>query len=98
DYLNELPARTHMSFEFGDPELIAKKVGGRHVVSGLYPMTMLKVGSKEECIDKAKELIDVLAPGGQYIFSLDKNLLKAKDINPDHLKAVLDFVKEYGKY
>lgn len=98
DYLNELPPLTHMSFEFGDPKLIAEKVGKRHIISGLYPLTLLKTGSEQECIDKAKELIDILAPGGQYIFALDKNLLKLKDINPDNLKAVLRFVKEYGKY
>lgn len=98
DYLNELPPLTHMSFEFGDPKLIAEKVGKRHVISGLYPLTLLKTGTEQECIDKAKELIDILAPGGQYIFALDKNLLKVRDINPENLKAVLNFVKEYGKY
>lgn len=98
DYLNELPPLTHMSFEFGDPKLIAEKVGKRHVISGLYPLTLLKTGTKQQCIDKAKELIDILAPGGQYIFALDKNLLKARDINPENLKAILNFVKEYGKY
>lgn len=98
DYLNELPPLTHMSFEFGDPKLIAEKVGKRHVISGLYPLTLLKTGTEQQCIDKAKELIDILAPGGQYIFALDKNLLKARDINPENLKAVLNFVKEYGKY
>ncbi|MPN53400.1 hypothetical protein SDC9_201064 [bioreactor metagenome] len=51
-----------------------------------------------QALGKAKELIDILAPGGQYIFALDKNLLKARDINPENLKAVLNFVKEYGKY
>ena len=47
---------------------------------------------------KAKELIDVLAPDGNYMFSLDKSLLRLKDVNVNNLKAVLNFVQEYGKY
>lgn len=98
DYLNELPKGTVMYFEYGDPQEIKEKVGDRHIVSGLYPLSLLKTGSKQECLDKAKELIDVLAPGGQYIFCFDKSLLRLKDVCVDNLKAVLEFVQDYGKY
>ena len=36
-------------------------------------MTML-AESREKCLDKAKEIIDVLAPGGKYIFQFDNSL------------------------
>lgn len=98
DYLNELPAGTQMMFEYGDPKVIKEKVGKKHIISGLYPLTFLSRGTKQECIDKAKELIDILAPGGNYIFSCDKVALNLKDANPENIIAVNEFVREYGKY
>lgn len=98
DYLNELPENTTLMFEYGDPAIIKEKVGKRHIISGLYPIGMLKSGTEQECLDKAKELIDILAPGGRYGFSFDKSILRLNDVNTDNLKAVLSFVKEYGKY
>ncbi|WP_035355258.1 uroporphyrinogen decarboxylase family protein [Acetobacterium malicum] len=98
DYLNELPKGTLMVFEYGDAKTIKEKVGDRHVVSGLYPIGLLKSGSEEQCIDKAKELVDIFAPGGGYIFSFDKAILRLNDVNADNLKAVFNFVHEYGQY
>ncbi|WP_195268382.1 uroporphyrinogen decarboxylase family protein [Eubacterium sp. 1001713B170207_170306_E7] len=98
DYLNELPEGTALFFEYGDPEEIKQKVGGRQIISGLYPLNLLKTGTVQECVDKAKQLLDILAPGGKYIFSFDKSLLRLKDVRVDNLKAVLSCVKEYGKY
>lgn len=98
DYLNELPENTTLLFEYGDARSIKEKVGKRHIVSGLYPLSLLKTGTERACLDKAKELIDLLAPGGKYAFGFDKSLLRINDINVDNLKAVLSFVKEYGKY
>jgi hypothetical protein len=98
DYLYELPTDTLMMFEYGDPKLIKEKLGKKHIITGLYPVTMLKTHTKEQCVDKAKELIDILAPGGKYIFSFDKNPLSIKDINMENLKAVTEFVRDYGVY
>lgn len=98
DYLNELPENTSLLFEYGDAQTIKQKVGNRHIISGLYPLGILKTSTMQECIDKAKELMDILAPGGRYAFGFDKSLLRLEDVNVDNLKAVLSFVKEYGKY
>ncbi|NLM20835.1 MAG: uroporphyrinogen decarboxylase [Peptococcaceae bacterium] len=98
DYLNELPAGTQMMFEYGDPKLIKEKVGKKHIISGLYPLTLLGKGTKQECIDKAKELVDILAPGGNYIFSFDKVAIFLQDAKPENLIAVNEFVKEYAQY
>lgn len=98
DYLNELPKGVHMMFEYGDPKVIKEKVGKKHIISGLYPLTLLAQGTKQECIDKAKELIDILAPGGNYVFSFDKVALNLKDANPENLIAVNEFVREYAVY
>lgn len=49
-------------------------------------------------MDKAKEILDIMAPGGGYIFGFDKMALTLGDINLENLAAVTDFVREYGKY
>ncbi|AOY74567.1 uroporphyrinogen decarboxylase family protein [Clostridium formicaceticum] len=98
DYLNELPKGTHMMFEYGDPKTIKEKVGKKHIISGLYPLTLLAQGTKQECIDKAKELIDILAPGGNYVFSFDKVALNIRDAKPENIIAVNEFVREYAVY
>lgn len=98
DQLYDLPENTIMRFEFGDAKLIKEKLGDRHIICGLYPMGLLKTGTKQECIDKAKELIDILAPGGRYIFDFDKNLITTDSVKIDNLNAVLDTYHMYGVY
>lgn len=98
DHLNELPAGVQMMFEYGDPKTIKEKVGKKHIISGLYPLTLLSGGTKKECIGKAKEIIDILAPGGNYIFTFDKVALNQVDANPENIIAVNEFVKEYAVY
>ena len=98
DLLYEFPEGTIMMFEYGDPKLTKEKIGDKHIIAGFYPVTMLKTATKQECIDKAKELIDTLAPGGRYIFTLDKSPVSVGDINPDNLKAVYEYVGKHANY
>lgn len=100
DYLAELPENTIMRIEFGDPQLFKEKLGKKHILAGFYPVTLLQSGTKEACIDKAKELLDVLAPGGRYWFTTDKSLLATDKEGKiaENLKAVLEYVHENGAY
>lgn len=98
DFLRELPGRIVMRFEFGDPKQIKEKLGDRHIIAGLYPIGLLKTESKEKCIDKAKELLDICAPGGGFIFDLDKDILSMSSANIDNLIAVQEYVREHGAY
>ncbi|MEW9122623.1 MAG: uroporphyrinogen decarboxylase family protein [Thermotaleaceae bacterium] len=98
DYLYELPTDTVMMFEYGDPKMIKEKLGKKHILFGLFPVTMLKTHTKQQCIDKAKEMIDVMAPGGKYIFSLDKQPLTINDIKMENLCAVAEYVRDYAVY
>jgi len=98
DYLADLPGRIRMRFEYGDPKVIKEKLKGKHIISGLYPLTMLKNSSKQQCIDKAKELMDEVAPGGGYMFEFDKSPLSIDDVNIENLKAVVEYVRDHGKY
>lgn len=98
DYLQDLPKGTLMMFEYGDPKLIKDKLGDKHILSGFYPINTLATGTKQECIDKAKELVDILAPGGNYIFSYEKLPLVLSDAKPENIIAVNEFVREYAVY
>lgn len=100
DYLNELPENTIMRFEYGDPKLVADKLGKKHILSGFYPVTILQTGTKEQCVDKAKELMDILAPTGKYWFQADKSIIStdAEGKVAENLFAVLDYTMNNGSY
>lgn len=98
DYLLELPANSILSFEYGDMQKIKDKLGKKHIITGLYPLTLLKTGTKQQCIDKAKETLDILAPGGKYIFNFDKVLISANSVKLENLIAVTEYVRDHSKY
>lgn len=98
DYLYELPENTRLYFEFGDPKLVKEKLGKKHILSGFYPLTYLQTATKQQCIDKAKELIDILAPGGKYYFEFDKSPVTLDSVNVENYAAVLQYVAENAKY
>lgn len=97
DYLEEMPMGTRMYMEYGDPKKFKDKLGKKHIIAGFYPLTLFKTGTKEQCIDKAKEIIDVMAPGGNYYFLCDKSALTLGDINVENYKATMQYVNEHNK-
>lgn len=98
DYLDELPELTEIMLERGELKEIKEKVGKKHIVTGMFPTFVLKVGTKSDVEDKVKEVLDVLAPNGQYIFTLSQNIMSAKDINWDNFKTLINTVHSYGTY
>lgn len=98
DYLNELPESTKIIVESGDPKILKEKVGQKHVLMGFYPTVLLKTGTKQQCIDKAKELLDILAPGGRYVFGFDKGPLTVDSVNLENMQAILEYVATNANY
>lgn len=98
DYFDELPPLCEILFEYGDPKMIKEKVGKKHIIQGLYPVDTLKTGTEKQVTDKAKALLDIMAPGGQYIFDINKYILRGNQVNWDNFKALIRCVKEYGRY
>ncbi|MDO4287792.1 MAG: hypothetical protein Q4C55_01265 [Eubacterium sp.] len=98
DYLTEFPAGMELKFEYGDPKAIKDKLGDKYIIQGLYPLGLLKTGTRQECIDKAKELLDIMLPGGGYLFGFDKNPISLSDVNFDNYCAVMEFVRDYAHY
>ena len=97
DYLQELPRGTRIRFEFGDPQLVKDKIGSDAVISGFYPCSDFVSKTEKECIDEAKRLTDILAPGGGYTFDTDK-ILSTYDGGAENYFAVLNYVYENARY
>ncbi|HZK24862.1 MAG TPA: uroporphyrinogen decarboxylase family protein [Oscillospiraceae bacterium] len=98
DNLLELPSGMVLMFEYGDPQQIKDKLGKKFIIQGLYPIDLIKHGTKEQCVNKAKELLDIMMPGGGYVFGFDKGPLTLSDINLENLAAVAETVRDYGVY
>ena len=98
DVLQELPSGTILRFEYGEPKNIKEKLGKKFFIGGLYPIELIKRGTKQECIDKAKEILDVMLPGGGYLFGFDKGALMLSDINMENYNAVAEFIRDYAVY
>ena len=95
DFLRDIPeGHFVMLFEQDDPAWIKKELPNLTLAGG-FPMKLLQEGTKEECIDKAKEVADTLAYDGNYIFSTDKMMSFQTDGKSENLKAVVDFIKGY---
>ncbi|NLZ92757.1 MAG: uroporphyrinogen decarboxylase [Firmicutes bacterium] len=98
DYVQDLPTGTYLTFEYGDPKAFKEKLGKKHILGGGFPIKYLTTLTKAEIIDKTKEWLDIMAPGGQYSFGFDKSPLVFNDVNLENLKAVVETVLEYGVY
>lgn len=73
----------------------ARKMLPNACLIGGMPVTTLGKGTKQQCLDKAKQLIDELGANGGYVFSEDKFVSYRNDANSENLKAVCDFVVDY---
>lgn len=98
DYLRDLPQGTRLLVEKGDPKYWKDKLGDKMILSGFYPIMLLKTGTKEQCVDKMKELIDILAPGGNWYFNFDKTIITRNSLQVENLYAVIQYLAENGKY
>ncbi|MFZ7121588.1 MAG: uroporphyrinogen decarboxylase family protein [Eubacteriaceae bacterium] len=99
DYMASLDGIVKMQFEYGDYQIIKDKFKNtKHIVTGLYPTGLLQFGTRQECIDKAKELIDIFAPGGKYVFGFDKSFFSLKEPILGNLRAVCEYVKDNAVY
>ena len=96
----ELPkdAKVVGLFEKGDLKIIKEKVGKEMVIMGGMPVELLALGTKEQVIDKCKELLDTLAPGGNYIFSTDKSMMTLSDGTPENTIAACEYIAAHGQY
>ncbi|KNZ41596.1 hypothetical protein [Acetobacterium bakii] len=96
--LSEIPGGTQLMFEYGDPQIIKDKLGKKFMLTGLFPCSSLKTDSPVQIVDRAKRFLDIMLPGGGYIFDFDKNPLTMKEVNLESLAALTAFVRDYATY
>ena len=97
DHLADLPEGIRMRFEYGDPKEFKKKLGKKHILSGFYPLSLLTGGSVNENIETLKEMLDILAPGGNYVFDVDK-VMATYDGGKENYIAVLNYIRDNTNY
>ena len=94
-YLSDVPkGKVIYGFEEVNPVNAKQQLGDTACIQGVFPVYLLHYGTKQQVIDEAKRLIDILAPGGGYIFSTGAGYDHAK---PENVEAMFDAVKTYGK-
>lgn len=97
EYLQELPKKGIIGvFEEDDMRVVKEKLGKTMAVAGGLSSNMMQYGTKEECVNHVKELIDDLGPGGGYFIANDMPLHFPRDARPENLKAVADCINVYG--
>jgi len=93
DVLNPLQPRARGM----DPATLKREFGSElSLIGGLDIQELLPFGSPGEVRDGAKALIDVLGPGGGYIFGPSHQI--QPDVPPQNIVAMYDAALEYGRY
>ena len=64
-------------------------------IEGNVPSSLLQVGSAQDIKDYCKKLIDVVGKGGGYILGPRSS---TDEVNPENLKTMIEFTREYGRY
>jgi uroporphyrinogen-III decarboxylase len=68
---------------------------GHTCIEGNVPSSLLQVGTKEDVIAYCKNIIDYVGKGGGLVLAPRSSTDEA---NPENMKAMIEFTKEYGKY
>jgi uroporphyrinogen-III decarboxylase len=96
EYLRDLPRGKVLAlFDRSDMKKTKAVLGGHMCISGNMPSSILQTGSKEDVIKYARWLIDVVGIDGGYIMAPGSSV---DEVNPENMKAMVDFTKEYGVY
>lgn len=99
DFVRELPKGSVVCHVERDDIVETKKLlGDKFAIMGGIDLQMLKAETPEKCIDHVKGVIDACAPGGGYIFSQNSCAIHFSDAKPENVRAVNEFVRDYGKY
>jgi uroporphyrinogen-III decarboxylase len=96
EYLLDFP-KGKMLARFDTTDIFkAKEILKDHVcIEGNIPSSLLQMGTVQETKNYCKKLIDVVGKGGGYILSPRSS---TDEVNPENLKAMIEFTREYGVY
>lgn len=95
DFFKEFPKGSIVAFIEADDFIQAKKdIGDEICICGGMNTSLLRNGTAQENIDYIKNIIDSIGKEG-WMVSQNQCLLSSGDVNPENVKAVIDFVHEY---
>jgi uroporphyrinogen decarboxylase len=63
---------------------------------GIDTKEILPLGKPEKVRDEIKRVLDILAPGGGFVFATIHNI--QADVPPANLEAMLETLSTYGRY
>lgn len=95
-YLKQFPKGVYCRFEKMDMALAKKEIGDQVCIGGGFPNRLLEYGTRQQVVDACKQMIDVCAPGGGFIFETAYNLVSDSKI--ENVEAMFETVHTYGKY
>lgn len=84
-------------YHFEDVDMAeAKRVlGNTAAICGNLSISRMEFGKKEDIAEDVKQLLDVCAPGGGYLFDFNGSLENCK---PENMEIMFETLDKYGKY
>ncbi|MEE8413490.1 MAG: uroporphyrinogen decarboxylase family protein [Dehalococcoidales bacterium] len=96
EIIGDLPKGTTLwNIDQSDMAKAKATLGKVACLSGNIPVSLLAVGTPQQIKDYVKNLIDTVGKGGGFIVNTGAFFDQA---NPENVKAMIDFTKEYGVY
>ena len=93
EYFEDIPkGYILMHLEQDDPIEFRKRLPNIAIAGGM-PVTLLRNGTKEECVEYARRLINELGDG--FVLDQDKMMSFRQDCTSENLAAVNDFARNY---
>ncbi|UWG98384.1 hypothetical protein LPY66_06150 [Dehalobacter sp. DCM] len=80
-----------------DPFEAYKIIGDWQTVATGIRTDLMQYGTKQQCVDYVKKCFDTFAPGGGFMFTLNKPLIAANDVKIDNLIAVYQTANELSR-
>ena len=96
DVISDIPkGKAVWWFDRTDMKRAKETVGQVACLAGNMPLDLLCTGTPNQVESYCKDLIEVAAPGGGFIFSSGAGMQGSK---PENVKAMIASVREYGVY
>ena len=96
DFLQDLPKKGIVGiFEEDDIRMTKEKLGSTMAIAGGLSTSLMQNGTKEQCIDLVKGLIEDVSSQGGYFIAPTTPMMFSSDGRPENLKAVADYIDNY---
>ena len=77
-----------------DPFEVHKAIGDWQSIAAGITIDLIQNGTKQQCIDYVRKSFDTFAPGGGFVFMINKPLLCPRDVKLENFFAVYETANE----